>query len=51
MTNKPAAPFSLADLTKAPVSQTASLEQPKPQRIHQKPQRPPFGTRRSMGKR
>ncbi|MEC7119161.1 MAG: hypothetical protein VXW65_04555 [Pseudomonadota bacterium] len=51
MTSKPAAPFSLADLTKATPTQAATLEQPKPQRTHQKPQRPPFGTRRSMGKR
>lgn len=51
MSNKTAAPFSLADLTKASASQTASLEHPKPQRTRQTPNRPPFGTRRSMGKR
>lgn len=45
-------PFSLDDLAKARAAQkAAAINQPKPERTGQTPPRPPFGTRRSMGKR
>jgi|GEM_PF-3426137 hypothetical protein len=47
-----AAPLSLQDLARPDDAKTqGQIQHPKPQRQHDRPNPPPFGTRRSMGKR
>jgi hypothetical protein len=47
-----AAPLSLQDLARPDDAKTSGqIQHPKPQRQHDRPNPPPFGTRRSMGKR